>query len=104
VNVYENYHCGQPAADIESIEKHRMVFSSVIFLFLFLPVTLCLYFVVGKRFRNLFLLMASLVFYAWGETFYVAVMLASIGANYLFGLALERVKGRSASKPILAAA
>jgi alginate O-acetyltransferase complex protein AlgI len=81
-----------------------MVFSSVIFLFLFLPVTLCLYFVVGKRFRNLFLLMASLVFYAWGETFYVAVMLASIGANYLFGLALERVKGRSASKPILAAA
>lgn len=67
-----------------------MVFSSTIFLFLFLPLTLVLYYLVGKAFRNSFLLLASLFFYAWGEQFYVFVMLASIGMNYAFGLLLDK--------------
>ena len=62
-----------------------MVFSSTIFLFLFLPVVLAVYFALPWRFRNLFLLIASLFFYAWGETFYVVVMLTSITINYVFG-------------------
>ncbi len=66
-----------------------MVFSSIIFLFLFLPLTLILYYLVGKTFRNSFLLLASLFFYAWGEQFYVFVMLASIGMNYVFGMLLD---------------
>jgi len=63
-----------------------MLFSSTVFLFLFLPVVLGLYFLLGKWFRNLVLLVASLFFYAWGEKLLVSLMLASIVANYLFGL------------------
>ena len=75
-----------------------MVFSSIIFLFLFLPITLLTYFPVGKRFRNIFLLVASLFFYAWGETFYILIMLASIMANYLFGLLIAESRSHSRAK------
>ncbi|RJP80138.1 MAG: MBOAT family protein [Desulfobacteraceae bacterium] len=78
-----------------------MVFSSIIFLFLFLPVTLLVYFPIGKRFRNLFLLAASLFFYAWGETFYVLIMLASICANYIFGLMIARYGNGTKAKLFL---
>ena len=71
-----------------------MVFSSTIFLFFFLPLTLLAYFVVGPRGRNLILLAASLLFYAWGETVYLLVMLFSIAANYLFGLLIDRARER----------
>ena len=67
-----------------------MVFSSSIFLFLFLPLTLAGYFLIRTKFRNAFLLAASLCFYAWGETFYVMIMLWSIGINYLCGLLTYR--------------
>lgn len=67
-----------------------MVFSSIIFLFLFLPASLFFYYIAGRFFRNTLLLLASLFFYAWGEQFYVLVMLASIGLNYLVGLLLNR--------------
>jgi alginate O-acetyltransferase complex protein AlgI len=67
-----------------------MVFSSTVFLFLFLPVTLGLYALAGRRLRNLTLLFASLFFYAWGEGVYVGVMLLSILFNYLFGLLVDR--------------
>lgn len=63
-----------------------MVFSSVLFLFLFLPVTLAGYYMIRKELRNSFLLVASLLFYAAGEPSFVWVMLASILANYLLGL------------------
>lgn len=63
-----------------------MVFSSVIFLFLFLPAVLLVHFLLPARFRNLFLLLSSLFFYAWGEVQYTAVILASILINYGFGL------------------
>ena len=71
-----------------------MVFSSTIFLFFFLPLTLLAYFVVGPRGRNLILLAASLLFYAWGETVYLLVMLFSIAANYLFGLLIDQARQR----------
>ena len=74
-----------------------MVFSSTIFLFFFLPLTLLAYFVVGPRGRNLILLAASLLFYAWGETVYLLVMLFSIAANYLFGLLIDRARERVAN-------
>ena len=71
-----------------------MVFSSTIFLFFFLPLTLLAYFVVGPRGRNAILLAASLLFYAWGETVYLLVMLFSIAANYLFGLLIDQARQR----------
>ena len=71
-----------------------MVFSSTIFLFFFLPLTLLAYFVVGPRGRNLILLAASLLFYAWGETVYLLVMLFSIAATYLFGLLIDQARQR----------
>ena len=63
-----------------------MLFSSVSFLYYFLPVTLALYFLMPARFRNLVLLTASLFFYFYGEPVYLAVMVFSILAGYLHGL------------------
>jgi len=62
-----------------------MVFSSPGFLFLFLPIFLILYFLVGKRLQNPFLVVASLIFYAWGEPKYVFVLITSIILNHIFG-------------------
>ena len=62
-----------------------MVFSSITFLFYFLPSVCFLYWLVGKRWRNIFLLAASLLFYAWGEGVYVSLMLLSISMNYCAG-------------------
>lgn len=67
-----------------------MVFSSTIFLFLFLPLVLLIYFVVGQKVRNITLLAASLLFYAWGENIFVLLMLVSISLNYCFGLLIDR--------------
>lgn len=68
-----------------------MVFSSASFLFAFLPLTLALYFVLpGRAAKNVWLLVASLVFYAWGEPVYVVLMVASIFLNWLLALAIAR--------------
>src|SRR4051794_28160293 len=80
-----------------------MVFSSPIFLFLFLPILLLLYFTVRTELSNLVLTLGSLFFYLWGEGFYVAVLLVSIGLNYVFGLVLARTGRRATGKAILAA-
>ena len=74
-----------------------MVFSSTIFLFLFLPLTISLYFVLPAKFQNALLLAASLVFYAWGEPLAVFLMLASIAGNYLMGrlIAWSMAAGRT---------
>ncbi len=66
-----------------------MLFSSPLFLFVFLPVLLGLHALVGPRFRNLLLLVASLLFYMWGEGTYVLVMLAIIAVNYGLGRWVE---------------
>ena len=74
-----------------------MLFSSSVFLFLFLPLTLIIYYLPLRRWRqgqNLFLLLASLFFYAWGEPWFVLVMIASILANYGFGLWVDRSRQR----------
>ena len=63
-----------------------MVFSSVTFLFLFLPVSLILYYIVPQKLKNFVLLLCSLVFYAWGEPIYVLLMIYSILLNYVSGL------------------
>ncbi|MBR1605287.1 MAG: MBOAT family protein, partial [Alphaproteobacteria bacterium] len=70
-----------------------MVFSSLIFLWLFLPVVLCLYYIAKDSYRNLLLLIASLFFYAWGEPIYVLVMIFSIVINYVCG---QLIGGESA--------
>jgi D-alanyl-lipoteichoic acid acyltransferase DltB (MBOAT superfamily) len=69
-----------------------MVFSSVIFLFCFLPVCLIGYYLINKKLRNFFLLLTSVVFYAWGEPKFVFVMLFSVFVNWLFGLLVSRFK------------
>ena len=67
-----------------------MVFSSLIFLWIFLPLTLALYFLSPKKCRNLLLLIASLLFYAWGEPVYVLIMILSIIINYVCGLYIRK--------------
>ena len=74
-----------------------MVFSSVTFLFFFLPLVLFVYTVAGNRFRNPLLLLASLLFYCWGEGLYLLVMLGSILTNYLCGKLMVRSDGSSVS-------
>jgi alginate O-acetyltransferase complex protein AlgI len=68
-----------------------MVFSSPIFLLLFLPVVLAVYALLpGLKAKNLWLLLASLVFYAWGEVLFIFLLLASSLMNYLLGLWIDR--------------
>ncbi len=69
-----------------------MVFSSVIFVFFFLPACLLLYYLVpGIRAKNTVLLLFSLVFYSWGEPVYIVLMLSSILMNYAFGRYMEHL-------------
>jgi alginate O-acetyltransferase complex protein AlgI len=69
-----------------------MVFSAPIFLFGFLPIVLFLYYLSPARIKNQWLLFASLFFYAWGEVFFVLVMLISIVSNYLIGIKIGKYK------------
>ena len=66
-----------------------MVFSSIFFLFLFLPLGLLANFLAPKFIRNAILWIFSLVFYAWGEPVYVILMLFSTVFNYVMGLDIE---------------
>lgn len=69
-----------------------MLFSGIPFLFYFLPLVVILYFLLPKGAKNGFLLLASLLFYAWGEPRYVLLMVAAIVLFYLYGLAIEKCK------------
>ena len=69
-----------------------MVFSSLLFLFRFLPIILFIYFIVPKRFRNAILFLFSLIFYAWGEPIYVVLMLFSTVVDYTHGILVEKFK------------
>ena len=72
-----------------------MVFSSLVFIFVFLAAFFLLYFAINSRtWRNLVLLAASLFFYAWGEPLYVVLMLACILVNYFFALLISREKNK----------
>jgi alginate O-acetyltransferase complex protein AlgI len=81
-----------------------VLFSSPVFLFLFLPLVLAGYFLVPRKLRNTWLFLASLLFYAWGEPVFVLVMLASIAANWSFGLAVARAERGRRAKAVIALA
>lgn len=71
-----------------------MLFSSVVFLFYFLPATLILYygFKFNRKIQNFILLISSLFFYAWGEPKFVLIMIISIILNYIFGLLVDKYR------------
>ena len=66
-----------------------MVFSSIIFLFYFLPITLIVNLLLPRRYRNAWLLLMSMVFYAWGEPKYLLIMIVNILLNYILALLME---------------
>ena len=69
-----------------------MLFSSITFLYLFLPIVLGLYFIVPNKFKNSLLLMASLFFYFYGEPVYIILMIISILSGYLHGLWIDKAR------------
>ena len=75
-----------------------MLFSSIPFLFYFLPAVLMLYFLVPRKLKNAVLLLFSLVFYAWGEPKYVFLMIGTITLFFVCGLAIEKAKTQSWKK------
>ncbi len=79
-----------------------MVFSSLLFLFYFLPAVLVVYFIVPRKAKNIVLLIFSLFFYAWGEPVYILLMMFSICMDFFLGLWLERVRqNRDRAKKVL---
>ncbi|MCH5340802.1 MAG: MBOAT family protein [Acetatifactor sp.] len=80
-----------------------MVFSSVLFLFRFLPIFMICYFLAPGRMKNFILFLGSLFFYAWGEPIYVVLMLFSTVVDYVNGRLIERCRGsRKAVLPLIA--
>lgn len=75
-----------------------MIFSSAVFLYAFLPITLILYFIVPKRAKNIILLIASLVFYAFGEPVYVLLLLFSSLCDWLLSLYIESHREKKGAK------
>ena len=67
-----------------------MVFSSILFLFRFFPVAMLLYYLAPRRYKNLVLLLESLVFYSWGEVRYFPIMIASILVDYIASNGIQR--------------
>ena len=80
-----------------------MLFSSLIFLFVFLPVVIAGYYILPFKAKNLWLLLSSLFFYFYGEPKYLILMISVITASYIFGLITEKAKGK-ARKTVLALA
>ncbi len=72
-----------------------MVFSSITFLFYFLPITLAIYYLVPQKCKNIVLLFFSLMFYAYGEPTYVILMILSIFFTYIYGLLINKYKSKS---------
>ena len=79
-----------------------MLFSSITFLYCFLPCVLLVYFVVPDRMKNTVLLLASLFFYGWGEPKYLVFMLAAVTQSYIAALLVERFRGTKIAKLALA--
>lgn len=78
-----------------------MEFSSIIFLFRFLPIFMICYFLVPQRMKNFILFLGSLFFYAWGEPVYVVLMLFSTVSDYVHGRLIDRFRGRRSSRVFL---
>jgi alginate O-acetyltransferase complex protein AlgI len=78
-----------------------LLFSSVTFLYYFLPAVLVVYFVVPGRWKNAVLLLASLLFYAWGEPRFSIIMVTTAMTGYLSGRIIEQLKGEKLRKAVL---
>lgn len=79
-----------------------MLFSSITFLYCFLPCVLLVYFIVPDRMKNFVLLLSSLLFYGWGEPKYLAFMLASIAQSYIAARLVERLRGTAGARLVTA--
>ena len=75
-----------------------MVFSSLNFIYVFLPIVLAVYYIVPQKWKNACLLLASLFFYGWGEPVYILLLIASILANYFIALAVQRQRENENAK------
>ena len=75
-----------------------MVFSSLVFLFAYLPVVLLVYYLSPLRWRNVVLFAVSLLFYGWGEPVYILLMMVSVTSAYAFGFLIERCRDREPEK------
>ncbi|MBE7031579.1 MAG: MBOAT family protein [Ruminococcaceae bacterium] len=78
-----------------------MLFSSIPFLYYFLPIVLIAYSITPRVLKNTVLLLASLVFYAWGEPKYVFLMIATVTLGYIFGLLIDKFRGKALAKVFL---
>ena len=78
-----------------------MVFSSILFIFRFLPLALGIYYLTPKKYKNLSLLILSLIFYSWGEAKYFVIMLLSIFVDYFASIGIERYRENKKIKIIL---
>lgn len=76
------------------IGKSSMVFSSVTFLYVFLPLVLLIYYIAPKRLKNLLILISGIIFYAWGEPVYVCLMLFTTLVDYTAGRLIARFDDR----------
>lgn len=75
-----------------------MVFSSFVFLFRFLPAVLVVYYCLPECARHFWLLLSSVLFYAWGEPNYVILLVLSIAVNYFFGILIGYYKNQNRRK------
>ena len=78
-----------------------MLFSSISFLFYYLPIVLILYLAVPQKAKNYVLLVSSIFFYAWGEPRYIVLMVVTILLGYGSGLIIERLKNLNGKKAVL---
>ena len=72
-----------------------MVFSSLLFLFIYLPAVLGVYYLIPRKWRNVWLFAVNLVFYGWGEPIYILLMFSAITVNYLFALAIGKYRNKA---------
>jgi len=79
-----------------------MLFSSITFLYVFLPIIVALYFIVPYKVKNYVLLLASLIFYVWGEPKYIIIMIVQIILGYIFAIIIDKYRDKSSVKYMLA--
>ncbi|MEG0778572.1 MAG: MBOAT family protein [Oscillospiraceae bacterium] len=75
-----------------------MVFSSILFMFIYLPVVLAVYYIVPCKWRNIWLFVVNMIFYGWGEPVYIVLMLFSIVVNYINGIFVGKYKDSNKKK------
>ena len=81
-----------------------MLFSTTTFIFIFLPIVIAVYYVFlskTKNIKNIFLLIASIIFYAWGEPYFVLIMILSIMMNWIFGLLIHKFSSNKAKSKLI---